>query len=55
MQLHGLIIIVVAASVFEMETNTGHTATVNVIGLCHLPQCRFSSGSFEKNIIIKIK
>ena len=26
MQLHGLIIVVAAASVFEMETNTGPTA-----------------------------
>ena len=36
MQLHELIIIVVAASVFERETNTGHIVKCDWI--CHLPQ-----------------
>ena len=51
MQLHGLIIIAVAASVFEKETNTEHTAKCDWI--MSSSQCSFSSGSFEKSIIIK--
>ena len=46
MQLHGLIIIVAAASVFEMETNTG--PTTKCVCIMSSPQYSFSSRSFEK-------
>ena len=51
MQLHGLIIIVAAASVFENEKNTGHTAKCDWINVTFL-NVFFLLGSLKRNIII---